>query len=117
MKTVELVRVTRSIVSSIDPAFFFLKTSFKSLTILEILTLIFSNAGLTLVIDHENTVEEKQLKISELLSNIEITEVNQLELAFYLGMLCTAVVHANLPITKDFLIFGKVVNEDYIPAN
>ncbi len=110
---------TDNIIRELDADFYFLKTSYNSLKIYEISNEIIELRGQSaLEFKLVSDKDTNKSRILELLSNpTDFDEKTSAELAikesFLLGMMCMALVHANVPLPKDMNSFGRVVNKQF----
>lgn len=110
---------TGSIIQELDADFYMLKTSYNSLKIYEIINEIVELRGQSaLEFKLDSDKDTNKIRILELLNNpTDFDEKTFAELAikesFLLGMMCMALVHANVPLPKDMYSFGRVINKQF----
>ncbi len=113
MEKFELLKIAKDAVGGLDPSFLFLKTSFKSLTVYEILQSLFSAMGVDLAIADDVSVEEKKNILDSKLNQLKESDIDAIKTAFFLGILAMTLIHANIPLSDSLLEFGQVLNSEY----
>ncbi len=111
-----LQNLTYKTIEELDPDYYILKTSYNSLKVYELLFEILKLRGEEVVLP-ANQPDFTQLKVEILTKLQKVSTKNEPETvikeAFYLGMLCTALIHANIPVPNALLQFGQILSKQY----
>lgn len=112
MHSDNIITKTLRVAKSIDATFFKLKHAYNALMLGEFFVEIIKLNGKTIQVDFESEDYDgiKNSIIQELaeIDNTTLTEEQSINVAFYLGLICSTLTHGNIPLPNELTQFGRV---------